>query len=293
MHKDIQEFLDYIKSARNYSDHTVKSYQNDLIKFEVFKKDKSFSAWSEIKQADIRDFIGSHRRNGLSPRSIARLLSSLRSFYKYLNLEGLSKVNPILGISAPRLSSLLPKALDTDMVNRLLQFQPKTWGEFRDKAIAELLYSSGLRLSELCMLDIDDLSVESQICRVLGKGRKEREVPVGSKAVEALKEWYAHREARIEGSEKAIFINNQGSRLSQRSIQNGLKKMSAKMGLPYIHPHMLRHSFASHILESSGDLRAVQELLGHANLSSTQIYTKLDFQHLAKVYDKSHPHAKK
>ena len=233
MHKDIQEFLDYIKSARNYSDHTVKSYQNDLIKFEVFKKDKSFSTWSEIKQADIRDFIGSHRRNGLSPRSIARLLSSLRSFYKYLNLEGLSKVNPILGISAPRLSSLLPKALDTDMVNRLLQFQPKTWGEFRDKAIAELLYSSGLRLSELCMLDIDDLSVESQICRVLGKGRKEREVPVGSKAVEALKEWYAYREVRIEGSEKAIFINNQGSRLSQRSIQNGLKKMSAKMA---IHP---------------------------------------------------------
>jgi integrase/recombinase XerC len=293
MHKDIQDFLNYIKSARNYSEHTVKSYKNDLLKFEDFTQKNNFQKWADIKQADVREFIGSYRRNGLSPRSIARLLSSLRSFYKYLNVEGLSNANPILGISAPKLSSLLPKALDTDMVNRLLQFEPKTWGDFRDKAIAELLYSSGLRLSELCMLDIEDLSMESRICRVLGKGQKEREVPVGSKALEALELWYQHREERAKNIEKAIFVNNQGSRLSQRSIQNGLKKMSAKMGLPYIHPHMLRHSFASHILESSGDLRAVQELLGHANLSTTQIYTKLDFQHLAKVYDKSHPHAKK
>ncbi|MFL2753752.1 MAG: tyrosine recombinase XerC [Gammaproteobacteria bacterium] len=293
MHKDIQDFLNYLESARNYSEHTVKSYKNDLLKFEGFIQKNNFQKWADIKQADIREFIGSYRRNGLSPRSIARLLSSLRSFYKYLNIEGLSNPNPILGISAPKLSSLLPKALDTDMVNRLLQFEPKTWGDFRDKAIAELLYSSGLRLSELCMLDIEDLSMESRICRVLGKGQKEREVPVGSKALEALELWYEHREKHAKNLEKAIFVNNQGSRLSQRSIQNGLKKMSAKMGLPYIHPHMLRHSFASHILESSGDLRAVQELLGHANLSTTQIYTKLDFQHLAKVYDKSHPHAKK
>jgi len=183
--------------------------------------------------------------------------------------------------------------LDTDMVNKLLQFEPKTWGDYRDKAIAELLYSSGLRLSELCQLDMNDLSIEGQMCRVLGKGQKEREVPIGSKAIEAIKIWFKHRDARVENKERAIFINNLGKRLSQRSVQNGLKKMSSKMGLPYIHPHMLRHSFASHILESSGDLRAVQELLGHANLSTTQIYTKLDFQHLAKVYDKSHPHAKK
>ena len=179
------------------------------------------------------------------------------------------------------------------MVNKLLQFEPKNWGDYRDKAIAELLYSSGLRLSELCQLDMNDLSIEGQMCRVLGKGQKEREVPIGSKAIEAIKIWLKHREERVENKERAIFINNLGKRLSQRSVQNGLKKMSSKMGLPYIHPHMLRHSFASHILESSGDLRAVQELLGHANLSTTQIYTKLDFQHLAKVYDKSHPHAKK
>ena len=179
------------------------------------------------------------------------------------------------------------------MVNKLLQFEPKTWGDYRDKAIAELLYSSGLRLSELCQLDISDLSIEGQMCRVLGKGQKEREVPIGSKAIDAIKIWYKHRDTRAETSERAIFVNNIGKRLSQRSVQNGLKKMSSKMGLPYIHPHMLRHSFASHILESSGDLRAVQELLGHANLSTTQIYTKLDLQHLAKVYDKSHPQAKK
>ena len=293
MHKDIRNFLNYLKNAKNYSDHTIKSYENDLLKFDNFLIEKKFSSWSDLKQADIRNFIGAYRRQGLSPRSVARILSSLRSFYKYLSLEGLTRENPILGISAPKLNSLLPKALDTDMVNKLLQFEPKTWGDYRDKAIAELLYSSGLRLSELCQLDVNDLSIEGQMCRVLGKGQKEREVPIGSKAIEAIKTWFKHRDARVESKERAIFINNIGKRLSQRSVQNGLKKMSIKMGLPYIHPHMLRHSFASHILESSGDLRAVQELLGHANLSTTQIYTKLDFQHLAKVYDKSHPHAKK
>ena len=182
--------------------------------------------------------------------------------------------------------------MDADMVNRLLDFKPNSWGDFRDKAIAELLYSSGLRLSELCQLDMADISLENRICRVLGKGQKEREVPVGSLAINALKDWYTQRLEKLKTSEQAVFINKSGSRISARSVQNILKKMSEKMGVPYVNPHMLRHSFASHILESSGDLRAVQELLGHENLSTTQIYTKLDFQHLAKVYDQSHPHAK-
>ena len=227
MHKDITNFLKYLKNAKNYSDHTVKSYENDLLKFNNFLSEKKFSSWSDLKQADIRNFIGAYRRQGLSPRSVARILSSLRSFYKYLSLEGLTRENPILGISAPKMNSLLPKALDTDMVNKLLQFEPKNWGDYRDKAIAELLYSSGLRLSELCQLDMNDLSIEGQMCRVLGKGQKEREVPIGSKAIEAIKIWLKHREERVENKERAIFINNLGKRLSQRSVQNGLKKMSS------------------------------------------------------------------
>ena len=292
MNNEIGLFLDYLGNVRNYSEHTLKNYSADLKKFEIFRSQKGFKSWSDLTQHDVRDFISGIRRNGTSPRSLARLLSSLRSFYKFLNNESLVLNNPTSGINAPKLNSLLPKAMDTDMVNRLLDFQPTTWGDFRDKAIAELLYSSGLRLSELCQLNTSDISLESRICRVLGKGKKEREVPIGSLAIKALQTWYDHRELKLEKNERAVFINKNGKRISSRSVQNILKKMSMKMGLPYVNPHMLRHSFASHILESSGDLRAVQELLGHANLSTTQIYTKLDFQHLAKVYDNSHPHAK-
>ncbi len=292
MNKEIKLFLNYLEQVRNYSEHTVKNYSADLKKFEKFKQQKDFENWSNLSQHDIRDFISGIRRADVSPRSLARLLSSLRSFYKFLNNEGYASNNPTSGINAPKLNSLLPKAMDTDMVNRLLDFKPSSWGDFRDKAIAELLYSSGLRLSELCQLNTSDISLENRICRVLGKGKKEREVPIGALAIKALKDWYDHREKKLENSEQAVFINKSGSRISARSVQNILKKMSSKMGLPFVNPHMLRHSFASHILESSGDLRAVQELLGHANLSTTQIYTKLDFQHLAKVYDNSHPHAK-
>ena len=178
------------------------------------------------------------------------------------------------------------------MIDKLLNFEPKSWIEHRDKAMMELIYSSGLRLSELCSLNLKDLLLEEQMCRVLGKGNKERLCPVGSKAIEALEQWFTHRATIAKQDEASVFVNKEGNRLGPRTVQIRLKKISQDRGLPYIHPHMLRHSFATHILESSGDLRAVQELLGHANLSTTQIYTKLDFQHLAKVYDKSHPHAK-
>ena len=216
----------------------------------------------------------------------------IRSFFKFLKSEGKFANDPTVGISTPKQDALLPKALDTDMIDKLLNFEPKSWIEHRDKAMMELIYSSGLRLSELCSLNVKDLLLEEQMCRVLGKGNKERLCPVGSKAIEALEQWYAHRETIANQNETSVFVNKEGNRLGPRTVQIRLKKISQDRGLPYIHPHMLRHSFATHILESSGDLRAVQELLGHANLSTTQIYTKLDFQHLAKVYDKSHPHAK-
>ena len=180
-----------------------------------------------------------------------------------------------------------------DLVKKLLDFTPQGFFEIRDKAIAELLYSSGLRLSELSNLDLQDISIKAKISRVTGKGMKMRDLPVGEKALIAIREWLIHRNEISNSNGKALFINNRGKRISPRSVQLRLEKLSKLRGVPLIHPHMLRHSFASHFLESSGDLRAVQEMLGHSDISTTQIYTKLDFQHLAKVYDKSHPSSKK
>ena len=278
MQKEINKFLDYLSTVRNLSVHTVKNYKRDLEKFSAFYEAKKFTDLAAVSQSDIRDFVGIERRRGLSPRSIARLISCLKSFYRYLNLERIVMKNPILGISAPKSANLFPKAIDAD---------------YRDKAMAELIYSSGLRLSELCSLNISNLSLKDQSCRVVGKGNKMRDLPIGGMALKALESWMLKR-TEIEINEPdALFINKMGNRLGARTVQERLKKLSVKQGVPYLHPHMLRHSFASHVLESSGDLRAVQELLGHANLSTTQIYTKLDFQHLAKVYDKAHPHAKK
>lgn len=291
--KELEEsFLEYLKNNRNYSLHTLKSYQNDLSKLSIFINETNIKDPKEISNSLIRNFIGNHRRKGLSPRSLSRMLSSLRSFFKFLNSNGIIDHDPTSGITSPKQESLLPKALDTDMINKLLDFEPQDWIGHRDKALMELIYSSGLRLSELCSLDLKDLLVEEQLCRVIGKGNKERLVPVGTKAIKSINKWLKYRINLANEDESAVFVNKDGKRLGPRTIQIRLKKLSLARGLPYIHPHMLRHSFASHILESSGDLRAVQELLGHANLSTTQIYTKLDFQHLSKVYDKSHPHAK-
>ena len=186
--------------------------------------------------------------------------------------------------------------MDADLVQRLLNFKPEGMIEVRDKAIAELLYSSGFRLSEVCLLNNEDLELKERVCRVTGKGNKTRIVPVGTKAIQAIRDWLIYRRELKDSKNsvsEAMFLNNKGSRISARSIQLRLEKLCAKRGLPGINPHMLRHSFASHVLESSGDLRAVQEMLGHADIGTTQIYTKLDFQHLAKVYDKAHPRAKK
>ena len=289
----INQFISNLKVVRNFSFNTIHNYDRDLQKLENFLKENKVNSLSSIKEHHIRGLINKERRRGLSPRSLQRLLSSIKSFFRFLVDEGEITINPAHNVISPKSPSILPKALDVDLVKKLLDFTPQGFFEIRDKAIAELLYSSGLRLSELCNLDLQDISIKEKICRVTGKGMKMRDLPVGEKALIAIREWLIHRNEISNSNGKALFINNRGKRISPRSVQLRLEKLSKLRGVPLIHPHMLRHSFASHFLESSGDLRAVQEMLGHSDISTTQIYTKLDFQHLAKVYDKSHPRAKK
>ena len=293
---EIEIFLSYLESVKQYSSHTLKGYQRDLEKLSQYLSVHEVQNWKNVNEHDIRTFINTERRRGLSPRSIQRLLSSCRTFYEHLLTEGKIKLNPAKNIVSPKSAQLLPKAMDADLVQRLLDFKPKGMIEIRDKAIAELLYSSGLRLSEICKLDLEDIDLKERTCVVTGKGNKTRMVPVGTKAIQSLRDWIIYRNELLESKEtqtNAIFLNNKGSRISARSIQLRLEKLCLQRGLPGINPHMLRHSFASHVLESSGDLRAVQEMLGHSDIGTTQIYTKLDFQHLSKVYDKAHPRAKK
>jgi integrase/recombinase XerC len=296
LHTEIKEFLSYLESVKQYSPHTLKGYERDLKKLSDYLLAQDIKNWKIVKEHDLRTFINSERRRGLSPRSIQRLLSSCRTFFEHLLIEGLIQLSPAQNVSSPKLAQLLPKAMDADLVQRLLDFKPKGMIEIRDKALAELLYSSGLRLSEVCQLEVQDLDLKERTCRVLGKGNKTRIVPVGKKAIQAIRDWMIYRselKATKETSSDAIFLNNKGNRISARSIQLRLEKLCLQRGIPGINPHMLRHSFASHVLESSGDLRAVQEMLGHSDIGTTQIYTKLDFQHLSKVYDKAHPRAKK
>ena len=296
LYPEIKEFLSYLESVKQYSPHTVKGYERDLKKLSDYLSAQDIENWKIVKEHDLRAFINSERRRGLSPRSIQRLLSSCRTFFENLLIESHIQLSPAQNVSSPKSAQLLPKAMDADLVQRLLDFKPKGMIEIRDKALAELLYSSGLRLSEVCQLEVQDLDLKERTCRVLGKGNKTRIVPVGKKAIQAIRDWMIYRselKASKETSTHAIFLNNKGNRISARSIQLRLEKLCLQRGIPGINPHMLRHSFASHVLESSGDLRAVQEMLGHSDIGTTQIYTKLDFQHLSKVYDKAHPRAKK
>lgn len=296
LQKEIQKFLSYLESVKQYSKHTISGYKRDLTKLSGYLLNIDIEDWQSVNEHELRTFVNSERRRGLSPRSIQRVLSTSRSFFEYLLVEGVIKLSPAQNINSPKSAQLLPKAMDADLVQRLLDFKPNGLIEVRDKAIAELLYSSGLRLSEVCTLDVQDLELKERVCRVTGKGNKMRVVPVGKKAIQAIRDWLIHRKElknSKSSSSEAMFLNNKGKRISARSIQLRLEKLCAQRGLPGINPHMLRHSFASHVLESSGDLRAVQEMLGHADIATTQIYTKLDFQHLSKVYDKAHPRAKK
>ena len=293
--QQIDDFIDELLLVRQLSPHTLSSYRRDIEKFSAFCQALTTEKLT-ISQADlvhsshVRQWAANLHRKGASGRSIQRALSALRSFYKFRNRKG-SQLNPALGIQAPKTSKHLPKSLDADSVQQLLNVESDDWITQRDLSIFELFYSSGLRLSELVMLDMTNIDFADALVTVTGKGNKTRRVPIGRFAIEALQVWLSVR-VLANPIDDAVFIGQKGKRLGQRAIQLRLKKHSIEQGLgQHVHPHMLRHSFASHMLESSGDLRAVQELLGHANISTTQVYTHLDFQHLAKVYDSAHPRA--
>lgn len=300
---EISAFLSHLRNERQLSPHTIKGYQRDLLRLQRFcsaQSDRPMLKWSQLKPSQVRTFIAQQHRSGLSGGTLQRSLSSIRSFYNYLSRELLVKQNPANGISAPKGKSRLPATLDTDQVAQLLNFSGNGWHACRDKAMMELFYSCGLRLAELVNLDVTDIDLGDAAITVTGKGNKTRRLPVGRYALAAIKRWlqYRHDFPRkvplLDMDNPALFLSERGKRISHRNVQRRLQRWSLKQELPgKLHPHMLRHSFASHMLESSGDLRAVQELLGHADITTTQIYTHLNFQHLAEVYDKAHPRAKK
>jgi integrase/recombinase XerC len=289
-----ERFLDYLAHERRLSPNTVAAYRRDLEAFAAELARLGVEDPRRIDEHQVRGLIARRHREGLGPRSIQRLLSAIRSYYRYLMREGLADGNPAAGVKAPRARRKLPATLDTDAVSRLLDFEPTTPLAIRDKAMLELFYSSGLRLSELAALRWDQIDTGSGLLRVTGKGNKTRLVPIGSYAVRALDAWRRVRGNFAGFEEPSVFVSQRGAPISVRTVQARIRYWARRQGLPQqVHPHLLRHSFASHLLESSGDLRAVQELLGHADISTTQVYTHLDFQHLASVYDKAHPRAKK
>ncbi len=290
----LQAFLAELGTERRLSTHTLAAYERDLrALLEYFVRD----GVATLEAADvhhIRRFAAECHRRGLGPRSIARRLSAVRTFYGFLLRNGLAATNPAVHVQAPRPSRRLPATLDTDQMASMLKSAPESPLELRDAAILELFYSSGLRLSELTGLDLGDVDLTDLTVRVVGKGSKARVVPVGRVAAEALRTWLGVRDALARPDERALFIGRRGRRLGQRAVQLRVEAWARRHGVPvHVHPHMLRHSFASHLLESSGDLRAVQELLGHSSLSTTQVYTHLDFQHLAHIYDRTHPRARR
>ena len=289
---DINEYLVFVSQVKNLSENTTKSYERDLKKLYLFLEKLNVTNYSDIKEEICSAWIGDLYSQNNKPKSIQRHLSSAKGFFRFLKKNNLISSSPFELVTAPKSSNTLPDVLSPEDVEQLLNFKPSNTIEIRDMAIVELMYSSGLRVSETVNINISDFEENMSFLRVIGKGSKTRLVPMGRFAINAINNWLNERE-KISNGTDALFLNSKGSRLSVRSIQLRLKKMAIKQGLPPVHPHMLRHSFATHMLESSGDLRTIQELLGHSSLSTTQIYTKLDYQHLAKIYDKSHPRAKK
>ncbi len=290
----LQQFTDYLEYEKKYSRHTLNAYKQDLSQFRQWLSQQQCDNLLQADTLHVRNWVASLHRQGMAGKTLQRKLSSLRSFYQFLLRRQLLKKNPVNDIRAPKTARNLPETLDPDSLSQLLEIPADSILAIRDRAILELFYSSGLRLSELVNLDIDSINLAEQSLRTLGKGNKTRILPIGSKALEALSDWLKKRPGLAKADEQALFVSQRGKRISTRSVQLRLNFWRKKQGLEqHIHPHKLRHSFASHLLESSGDLRAVQELLGHADISTTQIYTHLDFQHLAKVYDKAHPRAKK
>lgn len=289
----ISKFIRHLTYERRLSTLTSKHYSRDLESLLAFCNKSGLERWRDLDDDHIRAFSAQTYRRGLSARTIQRQLSAARTFFRYLLREGHVRKNPVLGVSAPKSGKRLPGNLDADRMARLLDIPGDGPLIARDRAILELLYSSGLRLAELTGLNVGDVDMSDHTVAVTGKGGKDRVVPVGRFAIGALAAWLKQRSALANAEEKAMFVSNRGSRLSGRSVQARVDHWARRQGIDTrVYPHLFRHSFATHMLESSHDLRGVQELLGHANISTTQVYTHLDFQHLAQIYDKTHPRAK-
>jgi len=292
--RQIDLYINHLRHERRLSPRTTAAYHRDLQQLDTYCGENGINRWDLVDNLLARHWLAQLHRKGLSSASIQRMLSSARSFYRWLMREGIARGNPFDTLKAPRKPRKLPDTLDIDAIGRLVDIKGDDALTVRDRAILELFYSSGLRLSELAGLNINDIDLHAGEARVTGKGAKTRIVPVGRAAIEAIRQWLAMRIELAKPDEPGLFVSRRGTRLGVRGIELRLKHWAAVQGLDRnVHPHMLRHSFASHILESSGDLRAVQELLGHQNISTTQIYTHLDFQHLARVYDKAHPRARR
>jgi integrase/recombinase XerC len=304
----LARFRRYLAAERRLSPHTDVSYARDLAALAKFCDRMGIGDWGSLDAQHVRTFAAHAHAGGLSPRSIQRRLSAVRSFYQFLLRERSVEIasgkrapraardggNPAQGVRAPKSPRRLPQTLDADQMARLLELPAGGGLTARDRALMELLYSSGLRLAELVGLDVGDLDLKDRTVRVLGKGRKSRIVPVGRMALTALRAWLRERTALAAAAELALFVGRNGRRLGPRAIQARVDYWAKRQGLGvHVHPHLFRHSFASHLLESGGELRGVQELLGHADISTTQIYTHLDFQHLARIYDAAHPRARR
>jgi integrase/recombinase XerC len=287
-------FAQHLSTERHLSPHTVAAYGRDLAALARWCETARVTQWQQLDHQHVRSFAARSHAGGLDPRSVQRRLAAVRSFLGFLLREGAVTQNAALTVRAPRAARRLPLTLDVDQMARLLSLQPVDALQVRDLALMELLYSSGLRLAEIVGLTVPNLDLASRQVRVLGKGRKERIVPVGRIAVGALQRWLLERAALAAPGTLAVFVGQHGRPLGARAVQLRVAAHARTLGVPlHVHPHLFRHAFASHLLESSHDLRAVQELLGHASLSTTQIYTHLDFQHLARTYDAAHPRARR
>ncbi|MDD1795654.1 tyrosine recombinase XerC [Enterovibrio makurazakiensis] len=294
MEKPLARFFDYMIRERGLSRYTESNYRQQLTACATFLQTSGVTQWQDVDAGWVRQIASQAKRERLKPGSIALRLSALRSFFDFLVADGVLGANPAKGVAAPKQGRTLPKNLDVDEINQLLSVDADDPLAVRDRAMMELMYGAGLRLSELIGLNLRDVAVRKGDLRVIGKGDKERVVPFTGMAKEWLINWIKVRNLLLKGPEEALFISKLGNRISPRSVQKRMAEWGQKQAVnSHINPHKLRHSFATHMLESSGDLRAVQELLGHADLSTTQVYTHLDFQHLAKVYDAAHPRARK
>jgi len=294
LQKPIDKYLNHLASQRGLSPITIKNYQRNLAEFIKLLADKQITEWAELESDHVRLMVKQLNQNGIKARSIATKLSALRSFLEHLVQDEVLTFNPAKGVTAPKLDKPLPKNISVDEVFQLLEMDDEDPLSVRDQAMMELMYSSGLRLSELVGINISDLKLREKELMVLGKGSKQRLLPITEKAVETIQAWLKIRPEFSEAGETALFTSKLKRRISTRSVQARMEKWGLQQNLQgHLNPHKLRHSFATHMLESTGNLRAVQTLLGHADLSTTQVYTHLDFQHLAEVYDKAHPRSKR